>query len=80
MLEEALRWISAAMVVSGALTISSHGGPRRTGFGVLLMTIASVGWVCVGLMSDEFNLVAQNGVLFFVNAWGVWRYLLRRGS
>ena len=80
MLEEILRWTSAAMVVAGALTISSRGGERRTGVGVLMMTVASVGWVGVGLMSAEFNLVAQNGVLFFVNAWGVWRYLLRSDS
>ncbi len=75
MLEDSLRWASAAMIVAGALIISSRGGDRRTGFGILLMTIASAGWTCVGLLGDAFDLVAQNAVLFVVNAWGVWRYL-----
>ncbi|WP_234028228.1 hypothetical protein [Qipengyuania aquimaris] len=53
-------------------------GRRTTGWGFVLFTIVSILWIYSGLMKDAMPIAAMNAVLFLINGWGVWRYLIRK--
>lgn len=35
-------------------------------------------WIYSGLVKDAMPIAAMNVVLLIINAWGVWRYLIRK--
>ena len=51
-------------------------GRRVTGWGFVLFCAVSVTWIVSGLTSDAVPIVAMNGILLLINAWGVWQFLL----
>jgi hypothetical protein len=42
----------------------------------VLFCAVAVTWIVAGLTSDALPIVAMNGVLLLINAWGVWQFLL----
>lgn len=73
-----LHFAGMVTAVIAALMISSDISRRVTGFGFVLFTLSSIIWVIAGLAEKEGSLAIQNGVLFFINVLGIYRYLLRR--
>ncbi|KAB7649035.1 PRC-barrel domain containing protein [Polymorphobacter fuscus] len=61
-----------------ALMTAANLGARVTGWGFVVFTIGSIGWIIVGLGSGQSNLVATNAFLTLVNVIGIWRWLGRQ--
>ena len=71
-----LEWIAAIGTVIAATMLASDLGRRVSGFGFVLFCAVAVTWIVAGLTSDALPIVAMNGVLLLINAWGVWQFLL----
>ncbi len=71
-----LEWFGAAGTIIAAGLIAADLGRRVTGWAFVLFVFVSVAWVIAGLASGTWSLVIQNGLLFAVNGWGVWQFLL----
>ncbi|XBQ17035.1 MAG: hypothetical protein ABL308_03960 [Oceanicaulis sp.] len=74
---EILRWIAAATGITAALIVSSDLGRKATGAGFVVFLASSISWVVASYIQDKPALAAQNVVLTAINAWGVYRWLLR---
>lgn len=74
---EVLRWTAAVTGMVAALVVSSDLGRRATGAGFVVFLVSSVSWVVAGWLQDKPALAVQNIVLTVINAWGVYRWLLR---
>lgn len=77
-MEAAAEWIAPVATMVAAIMTAANLGARVTGWGFVVFTIGSIGWVIVGLGSGQANLVATNGFLTLVNAIGIWRWLGRQ--
>lgn len=77
-MEGPLEWIASIGTIIAAGLIALDMGRRATGWGFVLFTIVSVLWIYSGLMKDAMPIAAMNAVLFLINGWGVWRYLIRK--
>jgi hypothetical protein len=75
---ELLEWFATIAGIVAALMIAGDFGRRVTGWGFVLFTFASIGWILYGLMDEEGGLMTQNIVLFGINLIGVYRYLIRK--
>lgn len=75
-MNSALDWIAAASTIVAAAMVAGDFGRRVTGWGFVLFVIASTAWVVTSLINDAMPLVVANAILFAINAWGVWQYLL----
>ena len=76
-MDGALEWFAALGTITAAGLVAADMGRRITGWGFVLFVAVSISWVVSGLLNDAISLVIQNGALLFVNAWGVWRYLIK---
>lgn len=76
MLIEILKWFASISGVIAALMVAGDFGRRVTGWGFVIFTGSSVAWIVSGLMDAEGALATQNVVLFAINVFGVWRYLV----
>ena len=77
-MEGPVEWIASIGAIIAAGLIALDMGRRLTGWGFVLFTLVSVLWIYSGLNEDALPIAAMNMVLFFINAWGVWRYLIRK--
>lgn len=71
-----IEWIAALGAVIAAALIAADLGRRWTGIGFIVFVMVSVAWIASGVINQTLPLVAQNGILLLINAWGVWQYLL----
>ncbi|MFC4295271.1 hypothetical protein ACFO0A_09400 [Novosphingobium tardum] len=71
-----LEWIGAIGAIVAAAMIALDLGRRVTGWGFVLFVAVSVVWIVSGVINHTVPLIAQNGILLAINAWGVWQYLL----
>jgi len=71
-------WIAPAATMIAAIMTASNLGARVTGWGFVVFSIGSVGWVIVAIASGQQNLLWTNGFLAIVNALGIWRWLGRQ--
>lgn len=75
---DALQYYGAATATIAALLVSLNLGRRMTGWAFVLFVTSSVALILWGfLSSDSDGIGYQNIALLFINAVGVWRYLLR---
>jgi hypothetical protein len=77
-MDSALEWFGAIGAIIAAALIAADLGRRVTGWAFVLFVAVSLAWVASGLLHHTWPLVIQNGILFVVNAWGVWQFLLSR--
>lgn len=77
-LVEILKWSASISGVVAALMISLDLGRRVTGWGFALFVASSVCWISGAFLSDDEPLWTQNLVLFCINVFGVYRYLIRK--
>ena len=62
-----------------AAMVAADFSRRITGFGFVLFSIVACLWVYSGLTApDGMPLALQNGVLLFINLFGVWQFLISR--
>lgn len=71
-----LEWFGAIGAILCAGLIAADLGRKVTGWAFVLFCVVNVAWIAAGLINDQMPLVVQNGILFVVDAWGVWQYLL----
>ena len=71
-----IEWLAALGAVIAAGLIAADLGRRWTGIGFVVFVVVSVAWIASGVINQTMPLVAQNGILLLINAWGVWQYLL----
>ena len=77
-MENVAEWLAPAATMLAAVMTAANLGARVTGWGFVVFTIGSAGWIVVGLSSGQTNLVVTNGVLSVINAVGIWRWLGRQ--
>nr|WP_168846127.1 hypothetical protein [Sphingomonas sp. S2M10] len=61
-----------------AFMVSLDLGRRLTGWGFALFVASSICWISGALMTGDEPLWTQNLVLFCINLFGVYRYLIRK--
>jgi hypothetical protein len=71
-----LEWLAALGAIVAAGMIAADLGRRWTGSGFVVFVVVSVAWIVSGILNQTNPLIAQNGILLLINAWGVWQYLL----
>ena len=75
---DALQWYGAIAAVVAALLVASDIDRRITGWAFVLFVSASLALLIWGFLSEDADGIGwQNACLLLINAWGVWRYLLR---
>lgn len=75
---ELLEWYATISGIIAAFMLAGDFGRRITGFGFVLFCTMNIAWIAFALMDDTGGLVTQNIVLFFVNLFGIYRYLIRK--
>ena len=75
---QALEWYGAISAVIAALIVASDVSKRATGWGFALFVTSSVALIAWAFLSPDAEGIGwQNVCLLLINAWGVYRYLLR---
>ena len=77
-MEGPVEWIASIGAIIAAALIALDMGRMLTGWGFVLFTVVSMMWIYSGLVEDALPIAAMNSVLLIINAWGVWRYLIRK--
>ncbi|WP_326524395.1 hypothetical protein [Sphingomonas sp.] len=73
-----LKWFATAATTVAALIVALDIGRRWTGWGFVIFTIGSVAWVAGAVLAVDWALTTTNAVLFAINIFGVYRYLIRK--
>lgn len=74
-----IEWIAAIGTIIAAAMVASDLGRKVTGWGFVLFSVVAGLWVYAGVTaSDGKPIAVQNGILLFVNLFGVWQYLISR--
>lgn len=73
-----LKWTASLTGIAAAFMVSLDLGRRITGWGFALFVFSSLAWIAGALMASDEPLWSQNLVLFGINCFGVWRYLIRK--
>lgn len=71
-----MEWFGAIGAIVAAGLIASDLGRRITGWAFVLFVLVAFAWISAGLLTGNAPIVIQNIAMLFVNAWGVWQYLL----
>ena len=72
------KWFASISGIIACLMVSLDSGRRITGWGFALFVASSIAWITGALMSGDEALWTQNIVLFGINVFGVYRYLIRK--
>jgi nicotinamide riboside transporter PnuC len=73
-----LKWFASISGIIAAFMVSLDNGRRVTGWGFALFVASSIAWISGALIQGESALLSQNLVLFGINIFGVYRYLIRK--
>jgi len=73
-----LKWFATAATTVAALIVALDIGRRWTGWGFVIFTVGSVAWVGGAVLASDWALTTTNVVLFAINIFGVYRYLIRK--
>ena len=77
-LTTALKWFAATSGTIAALMVAADHGRRTTGWGFVLFVASAIGWILGALLTKDGALATQNAVLFAIDLFGVYRYLIRK--
>lgn len=78
MLTTVLKWLASISGIVAALMVSLDSGRRVTGWGFVIFVASSLCWIAGAVLAKDGALGTQNVVLFAVNLFGVYRYLIRK--
>lgn len=73
-----LKWSASISGIIAAFMVSLDLGRRITGWGFALFVLSSIAWIAGAFLSKDEPLGTQNLVLFGINVFGVYRYLIRK--
>ena len=73
-----LKWFATAATTIAALMVALDIGRRVSGWGFVIFTLGSVAWVAGAVIAADWPLTTTNVVLFAINIFGVYRYLIRK--
>ena len=73
-----LKWVASISGMIAALMVSLDSGRRVTGWGFVIFVGSAICWIAGAVLSKDFALGTQNVVLFGVDVFGVYRYLIRK--
>jgi hypothetical protein len=73
-----LKWAASISGMAAALMVSFDLGRRVTGWGFVIFVGSSICWIAGAALTRDFALGTQNVVLFGINLFGVYRYLIRK--
>lgn len=74
-METAANWVAPIATTIAAVMVAANLGSRFTGWGFIVFTIGSLGWIVISLVTDQPSLMWQNVFLCVVNLIGIWRWL-----
>ena len=75
----ALQYYGAGAATLAALIVSLNLGRRITGWAFVLFVTSSIALIAWGFLDDNSEGIGwQNVALLFINATGVWRYLISK--
>jgi hypothetical protein len=74
-METAANWVAPIATTLAAVMVAANLGTRITGWGFIVFSIGSIGWIVIGAVTGQGNLLWQNVFLLVVNLVGVWRWL-----
>ncbi len=75
----ALQYYGAGAATLAALVVSLNLGRRVTGWAFVLFVTSSLALIGWGFLSEDSEGIGwQNVALLFINATGVWRYLVSK--
>ena len=77
-LADILEWYATISGIIAAFMLAGDFGRRVTGYGFVLFCSMNLAWIGFGLIDETGGLATQNVVLFFINAFGIYRYLIRK--
>jgi len=73
-----LKWTASGSGIIAALMVSLDLGRRVTGWGFVIFVGSAICWIAGAVLARDAALGTQNGVLLGINAFGVYRYLIRK--
>ena len=73
-----LKWFASGSGMIAAAMISLDLGRKITGWGFVLFVASSIAWITGSALTHDWALGTQNVVLFGINLFGVYRYLIRK--
>lgn len=79
-MEQFAAYIAPAATIIAALIVASNLGAKVTGWGFVIYTLGSIGWLAVGVTAGPSSLVWQNVILLPLNLFGIWRWLGRQSG
>ncbi|MBI1188129.1 MAG: hypothetical protein GC206_12515 [Alphaproteobacteria bacterium] len=79
-MDTAIGWYASISGMIAALAIAADLGRRITGWAFALFVTSSIAWIIAGMNGGEFSVLWQNVVLFAVNLFGVYRWLIRKAA
>ena len=74
-MSDTIAWVATAATIVAASMTAANLGARVTGYGFAVFFVGSLAWLATGLLTGQPALVWTNGVLAFLNIFGVWRWL-----
>lgn len=77
-LVQGIKWTATISGIIAAFMVSLDSGRRVTGWGFVIFVGSSIAWITASVMAGDGALGTQNAVLFGINIFGVYRYLVRK--
>ena len=74
----ALKWFASGSGMVAASMVSLDLGRRLTGWGLVLFAASATAWIAGAVLTKDFALGTQNVVLFAIDLFGAYRYLIRK--
>jgi hypothetical protein len=75
-----ISWIATAATIVAASLTAANLGSRITGYGFVVFTLGALCWIFVGATTHQPALMWTNVVLFFLDVFGIWRWLGRQAK
>ena len=73
-----LKWVVSGGGMIAAGMVSFDSGRRVTGWGLVLFAASALVWIAGAVLTKDFALGTQNAVLFAIDLFGAYRYLIRK--
>lgn len=72
-----VRWAAALSTIAAAMMVAWGEPAKLVAWGFILFTVASTLWIGAAIADGKIDILIQNGVLFAINLWGVFRWRKR---
>jgi len=75
-----LQWMASGTGMVAAILVAWNAGSKVSGIGFVIFSLSSVLWISASIIDGNNPLAIQNIVLFFINLFGIHRYLWRSNN